>query len=199
LLKARLAELAAKPHRNFSTARLQRIFDLPRWVYATTALLAVATVVAFHFSTLSVGAATTPDAALTPGLVRSAGKYDLCSASASDSPAISATVAHEVFRQYGIRPQPRAYEVDYLITPALGGAHDVRNLWPQPYSAGTWNAHVKDALEDHLYRLVCQGDVDLAQAQRDISANWVAAYKKYFRSEHPLPHHVDFRKDAAWE
>jgi len=44
------------------------------------------------------------------------------------------------------RPRPDAYEVDYLITPELGGATDIRNLWP--YGDTVWNAHVKDQLED---------------------------------------------------
>jgi len=49
---------------------------------------------------------------------------------------------------------PKAYEVDYLITPALGGADDIGNLWPQSYSATIWNARVKDALEDRLQELI---------------------------------------------
>ena len=81
---------------------------------------------------------------------------------------------------------PKAYEVDYLITPALGGADDIGNLWPQSYSATIWNARVKDALEDRLHELVCRGDVDLTTAQREISRDWISAYKKYFHTDRPL-------------
>lgn len=81
---------------------------------------------------------------------------------------------------------PKAYEVDYLITPALGGADDIGNLWPQSYSATIWNAHVKDALEDRLHELVCRGDVDLTTAQREISRDWISAYKKYFHTDRPI-------------
>jgi hypothetical protein len=92
-----------------------------------------------------------------------------------------------VFEEYGISPaEPQAYEVDYLITPALGGVDDIRNLWPQSYSSTVWNAKVKDALEDRLHELVCEGQLDLATAQRDIAADWVGAYKKYFHTERPL-------------
>ncbi|HZT37758.1 MAG TPA: hypothetical protein VFA28_07660 [Bryobacteraceae bacterium] len=80
---------------------------------------------------------------------------------------------------------PRAYEVDYLITPALGGADDLGNLWPQSYSATQWNARVKDALEDRLHELVCSGSLDLATAQREIATDWIAAYKKYFHTDQP--------------
>ena len=74
--------------------------------------------------------------------------------------------------------------MDYLITPALGGADDIRNLWPQAYSTA-WNAYVKDALEDRLRELVCTGQLDLPTAQHDISTDWIAAYRKYFHTDKP--------------
>jgi hypothetical protein len=143
-----------------------------------------------------------PNAALTPGGVRPLSRDAVCAAADREElgPAISASVAREVFRRYGIRnPRPRSYEVDYLIPPALGGSGDPRNLWPQPYSAGVWNARVKDALEDRLRALVCEGNLDLATAQRDLARDWIAAYKKYFRTGTPLVDHVAFVKDRPWE
>jgi Putative zinc-finger len=143
-----------------------------------------------------------PNSVLTPGEVRPLTRDAVCSAPDRDAPGppISAAVAHEVFRRYGIRnPRPRSYEVDYLIPPALGGSGDSRNLWPQPYSAGVWNARVKDALEDRLRALVCGGNLDLATAQRDLARDWIAAYKKYFRTGTPLLDHVAFVKDRPWE
>jgi len=68
----------------------------------------------------------------------------------------------------------------------LGGADDIRNLWPQSYSATAWNAQVKDALEDRLREMVCDGSLDLTQAQQEIAGNWIAAYKKYFHTDKPL-------------
>jgi hypothetical protein len=34
--------------------------------------------------------------------------------------------------------------------------------------------------------MVCSGQLDLATAQREISQDWVAAYKKYFRTNAPF-------------
>lgn len=82
--------------------------------------------------------------------------------------------------------QPGAYEVDYLITPALGGADDIHNLWPQSSASVVWNAQVKDALEDHLRELVCDGQLDLTVAQREIASDWIGAYKKYFHTDRPV-------------
>jgi len=82
--------------------------------------------------------------------------------------------------------RPRAFEVDYLITPALGGADDIHNLWPESYEATVWNAHVKDQLEDYLRDRVCAGTLDLPTAQRDLAVNWIEAYKRYFGTSEPL-------------
>jgi hypothetical protein len=100
---------------------------------------------------------------------------------------VPVSLKRKVFELYGVTPpRPDAYEVDYLITPELGGATDIRNLWPEPYQDTVWNAHVKDQLEDRLHRMVCSGDVDLATAQRDISTDWIAAYRKYFHADRPV-------------
>jgi hypothetical protein len=48
---------------------------------------------------------------------------------------------------------------------------------------------VKDALENRLREMVCDGSLDLAEAQREIAGNWIAAYKKYFQTDRPLPEH----------
>ncbi len=104
--------------------------------------------------------------------------------------AVPAELQRKVFEEYGIAgAEPRAYEVDYLVTPALGGADDIRNLWPHSYSATMWNAQVKDALEDRLRDMVCERSLDLMEAQREIAVNWIAAHKKYFHTETPLEQH----------
>ncbi|MBV9742856.1 MAG: HNH endonuclease [Acidobacteriia bacterium] len=111
----------------------------------------------------------------------------MCDSARPKNRAVPVSLARRVFQEYGLSgAEPRSYEVDYLITPALGGAEDIRNLWPQSYSASTWNAQVKDALEDHLRDLVCSGQLDLATAQHDISSDWIAAYRKYFHTDRPL-------------
>ena len=113
---------------------------------------------------------------------------------------IPAGVGRQVFDHYGIdRPGARAYELDYLIAPELGGADDPKNYWPQPYGVSEWNAHVKDALEDRLHELVCENKLSLATAQDDISKNWILAYQKYFRTKEPMASHRTFTKDMPWE
>ncbi len=142
-----------------------------------------------------------PNAKLTPGATRYIQREQVCLlAPEADGHKPSLQLANQVFSQYRIEhPNPRAFEVDYLITPSLGGAEDIRNLWPQPYAEGVWTAHIKDALEDYLRTKVCDGSLDIATAQAEIAANWVAAYKKYFHTTKPLPAHALFLKDRPWE
>jgi hypothetical protein len=135
----------------------------------------------------SLRVVSVPNRALTPGLAVQISKADICAGSPAKNRLVPVALRRQVFAEYGIpRAEPQAYEVDYLITPALGGADDIRNLWPQSYSATVWNARVKDALEDRLHDLVCDGQLDLETAQRDIAADWVGAYKKYFHTDKPL-------------
>jgi hypothetical protein len=92
-----------------------------------------------------------------------------------------------IFQEYGIvNPHPDDYEIDYLIAPGLGGTEDIHNLWPEPCKSRTWNAHVKDTLEEHLHQMVCGGKLDLHSAQRDIATDWIRAYKTYLHTERPL-------------
>jgi hypothetical protein len=64
----------------------------------------------------------------------------------------------------------------------LGGApQNEKNLWPQPRS-GQWTAKMKDDLENVLNKRVCSGKMTLADAQKAISTDWTAAYKKYVSS-----------------
>ncbi len=142
-----------------------------------------------------------PDNRITPGATRLVASDQVCVLSASeDDRKPSQALAMQVFDLYGIRnPQPRAFEVDFLIAPTLGGADDVRNLWPQPYTDSIWNSRVKDALEDLLRARVCNGEMDLASAQAEIAKNWVSAYQKYFRTAVPIEAHALFVKDKPWE
>lgn len=75
------------------------------------------------------------------------------------------------------------FEEDHLISLQLGGyPTDARNLWPQPYRIKC-GARIKDVLETRLKRMVCEGKLTLAQAQKEIATNWIAAYKKYVDKE----------------
>jgi hypothetical protein len=88
----------------------------------------------------------------------------------------------EGVRAYGYADRRlRDYEEDHLISLELGGSPDSpRNLWPEPHHViGSWGSYAKDRLENRLHRLVCRGRLSLAQAQYDISHDWIAAYRKY--------------------
>jgi hypothetical protein len=140
------------------------------------------------FEAMNAEAIALPRRTLTPGFARAVQVADVCSSQDLDNdPPVSPSLEQAVFREYGVPASSRKdYELDYLITPALGGVDSIQNLWPQPYSS-TWNARVKDQLEDHLHELVCQGKVQLATAQSDIAFNWIAAYKRYFNTDQPQP------------
>jgi hypothetical protein len=128
-----------------------------------------------------------PDPGLTPGATILMTRDQVCRATSIKNKPVSSAVEREVLKEYGIgTSRARTYEVDYLITPALGGADDIHNLWPESYEAIVWNAHIKDQLEDYLRDRVCAGTLDLATAQRDLAVNWIDAYKRYFHTEQPL-------------
>jgi hypothetical protein len=127
-----------------------------------------------------------PDSRLTPGATVVLNREAVCSAANVKNKPVPVVLERKVLEEYGIRRvAPQAYEVDYLVTPALGGADDIRNLWPQSFSAD-WNAHVKDQLEDRLRDMVCNGELELTEAQREIAGNWIGAYKRYFHTDRPL-------------
>jgi hypothetical protein len=70
------------------------------------------------------------------------------------------------------------YEEDHLISLQLGGSPtDPKNLWPQPYSGS--NARKKDVVETKLKNMICSAKISLADAQKAIATDWVAAYNKY--------------------
>jgi hypothetical protein len=185
LLKARLAEMAS-----VSQPRGNRRLKVLDWKQAAAAVLLVALAAAsYHlWRPASVSRQIfSPEPSLTPGAVAFVNREQVCHSAWPKNRAVPVSVRQKVFEEYGISgAEPRAYEVDYLISPALGGADDIRNLWPQSYSATAWNAYVKDALEDRLRELVCSGRLDLTMAQRDISSDWIAAYRKYFHTDKPL-------------
>jgi anti-sigma factor RsiW len=127
-----------------------------------------------------------PVASITPGATWDISAQELC-AGTRHTRAVTAAMRAQVLSAHGMEDVPTdQYELDYLITPELGGATDARNLWPQAYASPVWNARVKDELESLLPRA---GAIDLATAQRDMAVNWIAAYKKYFNTDHPLQAH----------
>lgn len=193
LLKARLGKMATeRPAAPQSWRRTW--FQGPNLRYAGATLFVAVLALLIYWRPaldsrrgLPVVPVSFPEPSLTPGVAAAVNRDQICQSTGPKNRIVPASLQRRVFEEYGIAgASPRAYEVDYLITPALGGADDIRNLWPQSYSPAVWNARVKDALEDRLHDLVCDGRLDLATAQRDISSDWIAAYKKYFETDQPL-------------
>jgi len=187
LFKARLAEVAYG-HTTSGQRSLRVAHNL-----AYGCALALLTTFGFTLLRQSPSASTAyagmlPDHDFTPGATRQVSLADLCTADHDEVVrSVPGPLQQEVFRKYGIKDTPvTEFEVDYLITPGLGGADDVRNLWPEPHANTAWNSYVKDQLEDHLHHMVCDGKLSLADAQRDIATNWISAYKKYFHTDQPL-------------
>jgi hypothetical protein len=201
LLRARLAESASEREvgswrwfLHFASATRAAAF-----LCAAVLIAVVVGRILAHHSTLSGASSIVaafergalPDRSLTPGATRKVTISDVCSMAHEEVVGeVSTSLRQEVFREYAIvNAHASDYEIDYLIAPGLGGVEDIRNLWPEPYTSQTWNAHVKDDLEERLHEMVCGGELDLSTAQHDIATDWIAAYKKYFHTDRPLALH----------
>jgi Excalibur calcium-binding domain len=65
---------------------------------------------------------------------------------------------------------PGDFEYDHLVSLELGGAvNDPRNLWPESGAS----PNPKDSVENALHRMVCGGQMPLAQAQHIIATGWL--------------------------
>jgi hypothetical protein len=147
---------------------------------------AIAIIAALLSTAIPVNAselAVVPDPTLTPGAVRTTDRSEICSTSTRELRHWSRERDDRILREYGLPPgQHPNYEVDHLIPLCLGGADDIRNLWPQPRRSieATWNAEKKDDLEARLCQMVCAGEISPATAQAEISDDWTETYRRYF-------------------
>lgn len=132
-------------------------------------------------------AGTLPNLKLTPGVTRpELTQKNICTTKwGKDARAVTEGMKMQAFAEYGLSGntdkfcKPKGCEIDHLISRELGGADDVKNLWPQSYS-GEWNAHMKDRVENRLHKEVCDGNLSLNDARKQIVKDWTAAYVKYF-------------------
>lgn len=134
---------------------------------------------------------TLPDHHLTPGAVRSLSLAKICSIKwGKDARHVTDAMKAHVFEAYGLSgnndpaclsdAHGRHCEIDHLISRELGGADDVKNLWPQPYGSLPWNAVRKDRVENRLHNEVCAGNISLKRARDEIKTDWRLPYKRYF-------------------
>ncbi len=132
-----------------------------------------------------------PDPSLTPGAINPAVTQEniaqtICvpgwTRTVRPPREFTSQLKHEQIRAAGFGDRRLShYEEDHLVPLGVGGApSDPRNLWPEPRQpADNWGADRKDALEYQLNRLVCASQLSLAEAQRAIATDWIAAYRRY--------------------
>jgi len=133
-----------------------------------------------------------PDPTLTPGMVNPAATKEIVcvpnytagkDAQGNKVRNVPDSLKKAAFKEYNIDPSADKFEIDHLISLELGGMNDIKNLWPQSYTTTPYNAHLKDALENKLHKMICAGQIDMATAQKEIATDWVAAYNKYVKAQ----------------
>lgn len=119
-----------------------------------------------------------PNPTLTPGITRPITVQQVCSTRwGLDRRHVTRKMKRKVAKEYHVPwKEHRFYEFDHLIPRELGGADDVRNLWPQSWAS----AHRKDLLENWLHHRVCTGTMDLHAAQAVIAKDWIKAYRELY-------------------
>jgi len=127
-----------------------------------------------------------PDRNLTPGVTRAATLTEVCTTQTSLVRNVPDSLKKKVYAEYHLSGNDRlvckeGYEVDHLISLELGGANDIKNLWPQSYCGSPYNAKIKDKLENELHRQVCLGKMSLESAQLCISKDWEMCYIKIYK------------------
>jgi hypothetical protein len=127
-----------------------------------------------------------PDLRCTPGARNPAVKQStidmtICvkGYSATVRPPSSITHTEKIasMAAYGDSSASSHYEYDHLVSLELGGApNDPRNLWPEPGKI----PNPKDRVENRLHRDVCDHEITLSAAQREIAKHWVTTYHQLF-------------------
>ena len=149
-----------------------------------------------------------PDPACTPGGVDTSLTLEIiCTQKTKERRNTTKAIDDETFAEYGLsRKGNIKYENDHHISIEIGGSdNDINNHWPQRYeneqklkagklSDDELGAHAKDKVENWFHQRVCKTwagtagpdeVLSLADAQRMIATNWVAAYHEWeHRNKH---------------
>jgi len=109
-----------------------------------------------------------PNRRFTPGKI---------ARSDADRGGVNEAMERKVFNRYRI-PWPRRaeFKVDHLIPLELGGADHIQNLWPQSLKIKPYGAHRKEILTQRLLTRIAAGQMTLAQAQEQISEDWIDCF-----------------------
>jgi hypothetical protein len=79
------------------------------------------------------------------------------------------------------------YRLDYIVPVVLGGHPRKLDNFELIRRDGANNTKRKNGIEAKLQCLVCAGEVSLADAQREASTDWQAAYQRYAPKKCQLP------------
>ena len=112
-----------------------------------------------------------PNPKLTPGKIARKDK---------DRNGVTGEMERHLFDRYHIpwRRRPE-FKVDHLIPVELGGADVMDNLWPQSLYARPYSVERKELLTQHLLARIAAGKITLAQAQKEISQDWISCFVEY--------------------
>lgn len=109
-----------------------------------------------------------PNPKLTPGRVAEKEK---------DRAGVTLAMEQKVFARYRLPWARRAeFKIDHLIPLELGGADTIDNLWPQSVRTRPYGADRKELLTEVLLTRVRKGEMTVAQAQEQISRDWIDAF-----------------------
>jgi hypothetical protein len=131
------------------------------------------------------GSIDRPDPKLTPGVVAITDLGAVChltkrvhTSFLTRSPLMSAADQQAVLAEYKIPAQKALhYGLDFLVPLQLGGANVRANIWPVSTAHGL-GFREKEILNIRLHVLVCQRQLPLDQAQREIVTDWVKLWLK---------------------
>jgi hypothetical protein len=131
------------------------------WLIALSAI--------FVFTTNALAQeALVPNSKRTPGRVAKRDK---------ELGGVTLAMEKKVFSRYRLPWSRRAeFKIDHLIPVELGGADTVDNLWPQNLSAKPYGTERKELLTEVLLARIRAGQMTLAQAQEQISRDWIDAF-----------------------
>ena len=109
-----------------------------------------------------------PNPKLTPGKIARRDK---------DRNGVTEEMERRLFDRYHIPWRRRAeFKVDHLIPIELGGADVIENLWPQSLFARPYSVERKELLTQRLLARIAEGKMTLAQAQKEISEDWISCF-----------------------
>jgi hypothetical protein len=107
----------------------------------------------------------------TPGKVLTTRTGDVCTPgwSSEHREYLRVGEKRQVLAAYGLPSTTKPSEWDHLISLELGGDNGPENIWPM---LNHDQDQRKDRLENSLHRQVCDGEISLEQAQREIEEFW---------------------------